>query len=106
MVPARALLIKRAWRAQILFVASEGGLLAYSQLRLTPDQLEAKRALEAAVEEVKQDLEVEEDADKKDALKTELKDREMKLEGLMEQFEVRTCDYARSCHIELSPKNT
>lgn len=43
------------------------------------------------MEEVKQDLEVEEDSDKKDALAVELKDRESKLEGLMEQFEVRTC---------------
>ncbi len=43
------------------------------------------------MEEVKQDLEVEDDATKKEALQVELKDRESKLDGLMEQFEVRTC---------------
>lgn len=64
------------------------------QLRLTPDQVEAKKALEAAVAEVKQDLEVEEDATKKEALQVELKDRESKLDGLLEQFEVRTSPFA------------
>ncbi|BDA40634.1 hypothetical protein COCOBI_01-2870 [Coccomyxa sp. Obi] len=72
-------------------------------LRLTPDQLEAKKALEAAVEEVKQDLEVEEDADKQDALKVELKDRERKLEGLMEQFEKLAVERAKSGEIGVRP---
>lgn len=71
------------------------------QLRLTPDQIEAKKALEAAVEEVKQDLEVEDDAAKKEALQVELKDRESKLDGLMEQFEVRPCELARSCRVDV-----
>ena len=65
--------------------------VSFAQLRLTPDQLESKRALEAAVQEVKDELEVEEDASKKDALNVELKEREGKLDGLMESFEVPGC---------------
>ena len=40
------------------------------------------------MQEVKDELEVEEDAGKKDALNVELKEREGKLDGLMESFEV------------------
>ncbi|EIE26720.1 hypothetical protein COCSUDRAFT_52434 [Coccomyxa subellipsoidea C-169] len=72
-------------------------------LRLTPDQIEAKKALEAAVEEVKQDLEVEDDATKKEALQVELKDRESKLDGLMEQFEKMAVDRAKSGEIGVRP---
>lgn len=60
------------------------------QLRLSPDQLEAKTALESAVEEVKQELIAESDDQKKDALKVELKEREAKLDTLLAEFEV-TC---------------
>jgi hypothetical protein len=59
------------------------------QLRLSPDQVEAKKALEGAVEEVKLELEAEQDADKKELLTVELKDREAKLDDLMKHFEVR-----------------
>ncbi|KAK9916924.1 hypothetical protein WJX75_008824 [Coccomyxa subellipsoidea] len=72
-------------------------------LRLTPDQIEAKKALEAAVEEVKQDLEVEDDAAKKEALQVELKDRESKLDGLMEQFEKLAVERAKSGEIGVRP---
>jgi ABC-type Zn uptake system ZnuABC Zn-binding protein ZnuA len=58
------------------------------QLRLSPDQLEAKTALESAVEEVKQELVAESDDQKKDALKVELKEREAKLDTLLAEFEV------------------
>ena len=58
------------------------------QLRLSPDQLEAKTALESAVEEVKQELVAESDDQKKDALKVELKEREGKLDNLLAEFEV------------------
>ena len=43
------------------------------QLRLSPDQIEAKAALESAVEDVKQELAAESDDQKKDALAAELK---------------------------------
>jgi uncharacterized protein YaiL (DUF2058 family) len=59
-----------------------------AQLRLTPDQIEAKKALETAVEEVKEELSLEEDISKKEALDVELKEREAKLEQLMDSFEV------------------
>ena len=59
-----------------------------AQLRLTPDQIEAKKALETAVEDVKEELSLEEDASKKEVLDVELKEREAKLEQLMDSFEV------------------
>ena len=58
------------------------------QLRLSPEQLDAKTALESAVEEVKQELAAESDDTKKDALTTELKEKESKLDTLMAEFEV------------------
>ena len=62
------------------------------QLRLSPDQLDAKTALESAVEEVKQELVAESDDQKKDALKVELKEREAKLDTLLAEFEVTFAD--------------
>lgn len=62
--------------------------LVILQLRLSPDQLEAKNALEAAVEEVKQELAGESEESKKDALTAELKEKESKLDTLMAEFEV------------------
>ena len=60
------------------------------QLRLSPDQIEAKTALETAIEEVKQELAAESDDQKKDALTAELKEKETKLDTLMVEFEVST----------------
>ena len=68
------------------------------QLRLSPDQLEAKTALESAVEEVKQELVAESDDQKKDALKVELKEREAKLDTLLAEFEVTFADLPRYTH--------
>lgn len=62
------------------------------QLRLSPDQLDAKTALESAVEEVKQELVAESDDQKKDALKVELKEREAKLDTMLAEFEVIFAD--------------
>ena len=67
------------------------------QLRLTPDQIEAKTALESAVEDVKQELAAESDDQKKDALAAELKEKETKLDTLMVEFEVST-EHSMSCH--------
>lgn len=67
------------------------------QLRLSPDQVEAKKALEAAVSEVKEEIEGEQDAEKKELLAVELKDREQKLDDLMTEFEVR-------CHTTLTSR--
>lgn len=58
------------------------------QLRLTPEQLEAKTALESAVEDVKQELVGESNNEKKDALTADLKEKEAKLDTLMAEFEV------------------
>ena len=66
------------------------------QLRLTPDQIEAKTALESAVEDVKQELAAESDDQKKDALAAELKEKETKLDTLMVEFEVRN-EHSMSC---------
>ena len=68
-----------------------------TQLRLSPDQIEAKTALESAVEEVKQELAAEPDDQKKDALAAELKEKEAKLDTLMVEFEVST-GHLISCH--------
>ena len=68
-----------------------------AQLRLTPDQVEAKRALEAAVEEVKEELTLEDDASKKDELTVELKEREAKLDSLIQSFEVPGDDAPSAC---------
>ena len=67
------------------------------QLRLSPDQIEAKTTLESAVEEVKQELAAESDDQKKDALAAELKEKETKLDTLMVEFEVST-EHSVSCH--------
>ena len=68
-----------------------------TQLRLTPDQIEAKTALESAVEDVKQELAAESDDQKKDALAAELKEKETKLDTLMVEFEAST-EHSMSCH--------
>ena len=74
------------------------------QLRLTPEQLDAKTALESAVEEVKQELAGENDDSKKDALTAELKEKETKLDTLMAEFEVQLPHPARS--LLCSPQTT
>ncbi|CAL5225429.1 g8245 [Coccomyxa viridis] len=73
------------------------------QLRLTPEQLDAKTALESAVEDVKQELAAENDDSKKDALTTELKEKETKLDTLMAEFEKMAVDRARSGEIGIRP---
>lgn len=59
------------------------------QLRLNPQQLEEKKAAEAAVSEVTELIEAEEDAAKKADLQVELKARQDALDELMDGFEVR-----------------
>lgn len=62
---------------------------ARSQLRLSPQQVEEKRAHEAAVQEIQDEISLEDDDAKRVVLAAELKARQDKLEALMEGFEVR-----------------
>lgn len=58
------------------------------QLRLNPQQLEEKRAHEAAVKEIEDEISLEDDNSKREVLSTELAARQQKLDALMERFEV------------------
>ncbi len=59
------------------------------QLRLTPDQIQEKRAAEASVAEAKGQLDESED-DKKGDAAAELAARQQKLEQLMQDFQVNS----------------
>ena len=58
-------------------------------MRLKPDQVEQREQAEAAIQEIKTDLAQEEDPEKQQTLKTELANREEKLETLMDGFQVK-----------------
>lgn len=65
---------------------------APAQLRLSGAQLEEKRQAEAAIEEIKEVMGLEEAGSAKHAeLATELAGRQQKLDDLMEEFAVRAC---------------
>ncbi len=66
------------------------------QLRLNASQLEEKRAHEAAVKEIQDQVEAEEDATKKEVLRVELAAREAKLNSLTERFAKSTLEAAMS----------
>ena len=66
------------------------------QLRLNASQLEEKRAHEAAVKEIEDQVAAEEDAAKKEVLRVELAARETKLNSLMERFAKVTLEAAMS----------
>lgn len=66
------------------------------QLRLNATQLEEKRAHEAAVKEIEDQVAIEEDAAKKEVLRVELTARETKLNSLMERFAKITLEAAMS----------
>lgn len=65
-------------------------------LRLNASQLEEKRAHEAAVKEIEEQVEAEEDATKKEVLRVELAAREAKLNSLTERFAKTTLEAAMS----------
>jgi len=66
------------------------------QLRLNASQLEEKRAHEAAVKEIQEQVEAEEDVTKKEVLRVELATREAKLTSLTERFAKTTLEAAMS----------
>lgn len=66
------------------------------QLRLSASQLEEKRSMEAAVKEIEDQIEAEEDESKKDVLRVEAAARQLKLDGLMERFAKVTLETALS----------
>ena len=71
-------------------------LLSLLQLRLNASQLEEKRSHEAAVKEIQDQVEAEEDATKKEVLRVELAAREAKLNSLMDRFAKTTLEAAMS----------
>ena len=58
------------------------------QLRLTPEQNDAKRDAEQAVKEVEDEVLAETDESKQEGLKAELASRKEKLSSLMDGFQV------------------
>lgn len=66
------------------------------QLRLSASQLEEKRAHEAAVKEIEDQIEAEEDESKKEVLRVERKARQEKLDSLIERFAKTTLETALS----------
>ncbi|GAB4820772.1 hypothetical protein N2152v2_007818 [Parachlorella kessleri] len=65
-------------------------------LRLNPAQLEEKRAHEAAVKEVEDEIGLEDDEGKREVLSAELQARQQKLDRLMEGFEKLALETALS----------
>ena len=63
--------------------------MCVSQLRLNGAQQREKDAAEAAIADIKQTLELEEDESKKDLLRAQVKSSETKLEEMLSTFEVR-----------------
>lgn len=59
------------------------------QLRLKPEQVEQREQAEAGIQEIRTELESEEDPEKHTALREELTSREEKLEALLDSFQVR-----------------
>ena len=59
------------------------------QLRLSPEQNDAKRDAEQAVKEVEDEVLAETDESKQEGLKAELASRKEKLSALMDGFQVR-----------------
>lgn len=66
------------------------------QLRLNAAQLEEKKSFEAAVKEIEDQIEAEEDESKKDVLRVEAAARQAKLDALMERFAKVTLETALS----------
>lgn len=65
-------------------------------LRLNATQLEEKKSYEAAVKEIEDQIEAEEDESKKDVLRVEAAARQAKLDALMERFAKVTLETALS----------
>ena len=69
-----------------------------AQLRLSTEQFEERRAAEAAIKDVEEEIEVEEDADKRVTLTAELQSRKDKLDALLDGFEARRAAAAAALH--------
>lgn len=65
-------------------------------LRLSSEQFEERRAAEAAIKDVEEEIEVEEDADKRATLTAELQSRKDKLDALLDGFEKLALEKAQS----------